>query len=145
MSPWHRLLRALRRVAQSIIFALRAFDLEDDLSDSLQALAERERRPEGEVAADLLSIALVQREMAEAYLRRWEGLTPREQQVTALICLNLTNQQIAERLIVSPETVKTHIRNVLYKFNLHSKADLRHMLSDWDFSAWVEADLSQPF
>jgi DNA-binding CsgD family transcriptional regulator len=144
MSPWHRLLRALRRLAQSIVFALRTYDLEVDLSDSLQALAERERRSEGEVAADLLSIALVQREMAEANLRRWEALTPREQQVTALICLNLTNQQIAERLYISSETVKTHIRNVLYKFNLHSKADLRHLLSDWDFSAWVDADLSGP-
>ena len=143
MSPWHRLLRALRRLAQSISFALRTYDLEVDLSDSLQALAEREQRSEGEVAADLLSMALVQREIAEANLRRWEALSPREQQVSALICLNLTNQQIAERLFISQETVKTHIRNVLYKFNLHSKADLRHMLSDWDFNDWVEADQSQ--
>jgi DNA-binding CsgD family transcriptional regulator len=113
------------------------------LSGSLQDLARRERRPEGEIAADLLSIALVQREAAEANLRRWEKLTPREQQVVALVCLNLTNQEIAGRLYVSPETVKTHIRNVLYKFNLHSKADLRFLLSDWDFSSWADADLSQ--
>lgn len=142
MSPWHRLLRALRRAAQSLRLAVRLLQLEDDASQALQALAKRERCSEGEIAAELLAIALVQRQIAEANLCRWESLTPREQQVAALICLNMTNQEIAERLYVSPETVKTHIRNVLYKFNLHSKVDLRQMLSDWDFSAWVGKDLS---
>jgi DNA-binding CsgD family transcriptional regulator len=135
------MLRTLRRIAQSLKFGLRTFQLDDGLTHSLEALAEREQRPEGEVAADLLSIALVQRQRAEENLRRWEALTPREQQVVALICLNMTNQEIAARLCLSPETIKTHIRNVCYKFNLHSKADLRYALSDWDFSAWAELDL----
>jgi two-component system nitrate/nitrite response regulator NarP len=63
-------------------------------------------------------------------------LSPREQQVVALTCLNLTNRQIAAKLVITPETAKTHVRNILRKFNLHSKVELREALSDWDFSDW---------
>ena len=62
----------------------------------------------------------------------------REQQIAALACMNYTNRQIAAHLFISPETVKTHMRNVLRKFDLHSKAELRQTLGDWDFSSWAE-------
>jgi len=64
-------------------------------------------------------------------------LTPRQQQTAALACLNFTNRQIAARLGISPQTVKTHIRNLLHRFDLHSKAELRQVLADWDFSEWI--------
>lgn len=133
--------REVRFRLRSLIFARRIFRQDSDIGRSLQLLAEREQRPVEEVAADLLAGAVAQRQQAETILARWHELTPREQQVTALICLNLTNSQIAERLIVSPETVKSHIRNVLNKFNLRRKYDLRQMFSDWDFSAWEDIDL----
>ena len=47
-----------------------------------------------------------------------------------------TNRQIAARLVLSPETVKTHLRSVLHKFGLRSKAELRQALAGWDFSGW---------
>src|SRR3972149_2440189 len=100
------------------------------------ARADRARPRQNEIAGDLLSIALARRQAAEVNLGHWHTLTPREQEVTALVCLNLTNAEIAERLVVSSETVKTHVKNVLYKLHLHSKAELRQLLSDWDFSAW---------
>jgi hypothetical protein len=34
------------------------------------------------------------------------------------------------------------VRNVLAKFNLRSKSELRKILEDWDFSAWVEANVA---
>jgi DNA-binding CsgD family transcriptional regulator len=58
--------------------------------------------------------------------------------VAALTRLNFTNRQIAARLMITPETAKTHVRNVLRKFDLHSKAELRRALADWDFSAWLQ-------
>jgi len=57
--------------------------------------------------------------------------------VAALACLNFTNRQIAARLSISPQTVKSHMRNLLLRFELHSKVELRQVLSDWDFSEWV--------
>ena len=90
-----------------------------------------------EVAQDLLKPALLDRQVAETNLARWRALTPRQQQVAALACLNFTNRQIAARLSISPQTVKSHMRNLLHRFNLHSKAELRQALENWDFSESV--------
>jgi DNA-binding CsgD family transcriptional regulator len=132
----------LRRAFRSLIFARRVMRPEGKIGRALRDLAIRERRPEDEIAADLLNLAIARRQAAEANLHRWEELTPREQEVSALACLNLTNVEIAECLFISPETVKTHVRNVLYKFNLRRKTELRQMMADWDFSAWVEANVT---
>ena len=107
------------------------------LLQSLQTIAEREQRRTGEVASELLSSALARRQVDDGLLARWGFLSSREQQVAALACLNFTNRQIAARLRITPETAKTHVRNVLRKFDLHSKAELRRALADWDFSAWL--------
>lgn len=68
--------------------------------------------------------------------QRWLLLSPREQDVTALTCLRFTNPQIAARLGLSKETVKTYLQKVLNKLGLQSKADLRVTFANWDFSAW---------
>lgn len=114
------------------------FELDQDTRQALQRLAQEEQRPNGELAAELLSDALARLEANSENWQRWQSLTPRQQQVAALACLGLTNRQIAARLTISPETVKTHMRNVLYKFELHSKSELQRALADWDFSAWRE-------
>ncbi len=134
---WERLLNALGLT----MLDRRTYTFEGELIESLEDLAERERRSEEEVAADLLAFALAHRDANESYLARWRELSLREQQVAALTCLNYTNRQMAARLHLSPETVKTHVRNMLKKFNLRSKVELRHALADWDFSAWKDAKL----
>lgn len=130
-----RLLRALGYQKPATL----VFEMDQQLAHSLQELAAREQRPEDEIAADLLSFALLQREMASETQAAWRALSPRECEIAALTCLNYTNRQIASSLYISPETVKTHIRNVLRKFNVHSKAELRRLLADWDFAAWYDA------
>jgi hypothetical protein len=57
-----------------------------------------------------------------------------------LVCLGFTNQEIAERMIISVNTVKTHIRSILSKFNVNSKTDLQTILSGWDFTEWSELE-----
>lgn len=133
-SFWQRLLRdlGLQRDPHQV------YEFDDVLLQSVQDLAEREQRPEDEIASDLLSFALAQRDAAEANLAPWGTLSPREQQVAALTCLNFTNHQIAWRLMISHETVKSHMRSVLHKFDLHSKVELQLALAGWDFSAWLE-------
>ena len=132
MSWWKRLWDSLRGGEERHLF----FEAEQELLDELQSLAEQEQRPAEQVAADLLHQALARRKAAETNLLRWQALSPREQQVAALICLNYTNRQIAAQLGISQETVKTHIRNLLVKFDLRSKVELRQLLADWDFSEW---------
>ena len=132
MSLMQHLLQALGRLPTP----RRLFHFDEELVQSLQDLAEREQRSEEEVAADLLTIALAQRDAAEVRIQVWRGLSFREQQVVALTCLGYTNRQIASHLVISPETVKSHAQHVLLKLGLRSRAELRRALADWDFSAW---------
>ncbi len=114
----------------------RHFELDDTLQASLQDLADREHREVEEMAFDLLQQAVDERQAAAVSLQSWQRLTPRQHEIAALICLGYTNQRIASRLKISPETVKTHIRNLLNRFGARTKADLRRILAHWDFSGW---------
>lgn len=114
-----------------------SFDLKLGDRLTLRELARQEKRSSQDIAADLLSDALARRQAADEHLARWRTLSPREQQVVALICLGLTTRQMAARLQISPETVNTHVYNALAKFGIRRRADLRQALVDWDFRAWL--------
>ncbi len=131
MTLWDRILRKL-----GLRKTKRFFQLDENTVQSLRSLAKQEQRSEDDLAADLLSFALGQHETEEQNLQHWKELTVRQQEVAALICLGYTNQEIATRLSISPETVKSHIRNILGKFRLRRKSDLLRELSAWDFGAW---------
>ncbi|RME55332.1 MAG: DNA-binding response regulator [Caldilineae bacterium] len=49
------------------------------------------------------------------------ALTPREQEVLALMATTATNREIAERLHVSEETIRTHVKAILRKLNQSSR------------------------
>jgi DNA-binding NarL/FixJ family response regulator len=59
-----------------------------------------------------------------AVLRRLEGLTEREREVMALVAEGLTNEEIAERLVVSPLTAKTHVSRAMVKLGARDRAQL---------------------
>jgi DNA-binding CsgD family transcriptional regulator len=111
--------------------------LDQRLSLALSRLAEEEKQPLNEVGQKMLNFALQHRQQATRNLRTWQSLTPREKEITALACLSYTNKEIADQLIISPATVKTHLRNAKRKFGTRSKLELRKILSDWDFSQWT--------
>jgi len=52
-----------------------------------------------------------------------DPLTPREQEILELVAAGLTNLEIAERLIVSPETVKKHAASIYAKMGVHSRTE----------------------
>jgi FixJ family two-component response regulator len=88
---------------------------DQDLLDAVQVGLDRDRaRREGDVAASKLRAD-------------FESLTPREQQVIALVTSGLMNKQIAGKIGVSEITVKVHRGNVMRKMGAKSFADLVRM------------------
>jgi DNA-binding CsgD family transcriptional regulator len=114
----------------------RYFEISESLQVTLSTLAEREGRPEEQFAQELLAAGLTEYYSLDELWKKWESLTPREKEVTALVCLGCTNRQAAARMSVTPATVKFHLHNVLEKFGLESRSQLQKMLEGWDFSAW---------
>ena len=71
--------------------------------------------------------------LVQDYLRRGpageeeppgDELTPREQEVLTLIAEGLSNNEIADRLVISAKTVDRHRENIMRKLNLHNRVDL---------------------
>jgi DNA-binding CsgD family transcriptional regulator/tetratricopeptide (TPR) repeat protein len=56
-------------------------------------------------------------------------LTRREREVADLVRVGRTNQEIAERLVISLSTAKVHVRNVLRKTGTRSRAELAGLLA----------------
>ncbi|MEV5240386.1 response regulator transcription factor [Streptomyces cinnamoneus] len=53
-----------------------------------------------------------------------EGLTNREREAVRLVAQGLTNNQIADRMVISPTTAKTHINRAMAKLHARDRAQL---------------------
>lgn len=54
----------------------------------------------------------------------WDALTPAERRVAELVGQGRSNSEIAERLVVSPRTVHTHVGRILAKLGLSSRVEI---------------------
>ncbi len=52
------------------------------------------------------------------------SLTPRQKEVLAHVLEGISNQEIGERLYIDEETVRTHVKNILRKIDIHSREEL---------------------
>ncbi len=55
---------------------------------------------------------------------RWYGLTERQRQIVDCVAAGLSNKEIARRLQISPETVKTHLQHVFEHEGVHGRMAL---------------------
>ena len=72
---------------------------------------------------DLLSQLVRSKEQQNEVLRRLSRLTRREREVLALLVEGADNDLVAQRLVISPETARTHIQNILSKLDVHSRLE----------------------
>jgi len=107
-------LRALRAGA-------RGYLTKDAGADEIHAAIEGVAR--GEAAIDPAVQAHLLAALAESTAEPLpDGLTPREAEVLTLIAEGLSNSQIAERLVVSQATVKSHVNRVFAKAGVRDRA-----------------------
>ncbi|MBC8507406.1 MAG: hypothetical protein ISR58_16900 [Anaerolineales bacterium] len=101
----------------------------------LGELAQTQEQSVQELTAKLLKKAVTELYQAsDKNIGRWETLSERQQEVAALACLAYTNAEIAERLDIGLETVKTHMKEILRKFEVRGRHQLRYLLRRWDFN-----------
>ena len=143
-------LEATRRIraldgAQAIrILILTTFDLDEYVHEALRAGASgfllKDASPSALLDAirvihngEALLAPSVTRRLIEEFARRpdsrrkpaaLEMLTDREREVLALVAGGLSNAEIAEHLVVSPATSKTHVSRIMAKLNARDRAQL---------------------
>lgn len=66
-------------------------------------------------------------DQAASVFTRLEGLSARELQILTMLSIHLSVAEVAEKLYISPTTVKTHIRNMLKKTDARSTREIVNM------------------
>jgi DNA-binding NarL/FixJ family response regulator len=138
-------IRQVTELAHARVMMLTAADADESLFQSLRAgataLLVHDTEPAELVRAirlvaggeAVLSPSLTRRVIAELASRpevrqpssdELEELTPREREVMVLVAQGLSNDEIAERLVVSPATAKTHVSRAMVKLHVHDRAQL---------------------
>jgi len=80
----------------------------------------------GGTAFDGRSAALVRALVAGEHSSDEPAFTDREREVTRLLARGLTNREIGGRIFVSESTAKFHVRNLMRKLGVHSRAEVAY-------------------
>ncbi|HPK47875.1 MAG TPA: helix-turn-helix transcriptional regulator [Sphaerochaeta sp.] len=69
-----------------------------------------------------------QADVANDQILKQYGISDREAEIIGLLIEGLSNQQIAKQLYISPNTVKTHIKNIYAKVGVNNRLQLFSLL-----------------
>jgi DNA-binding NarL/FixJ family response regulator len=132
------------RLAGVRVVVLTTFGLDEYVFEALRAGAtgfivkhtepvELVRAVRAVAAGDALLSPEITRRIIEEFVARSKkppaphaaaGLTERERELTVLVAAGLTNDQIADQLVLSPATVKTHVNRAMAKVGARDRAQL---------------------
>ena len=94
----------------------------EELVDAIRTVVKGERYLSKQLSERIIN-AYVSK-MDEAEVDPYDTLTNREKEILHLVAEGYTNQEIAERLFISPRTAELHRSNVLNKLSLKNQVDL---------------------
>jgi DNA-binding NarL/FixJ family response regulator len=113
-----------KRVCEAVRGGASAWVAKDDSVDHLITVVRGVLRDETWIPPRLLTAVLRDFAQAQRDRNRHEALiatlTPREQEVLRCMVSGMSRSAIAEKLFLSPNTVRTHMQNVLGKLGVHS-------------------------
>ena len=116
-----------RLLVEAVEAGASGFLSKDEPAEDLLAAAKS--AAEGEVLIDpntltrLLAQVSREREEERDALRLLGDLTDREREILQMLARGKRNDDIAKELFISPQTVQTHVRNILGKLRVHSKLE----------------------
>lgn len=97
----------------------------EELLDAVRTVAAGEALLSPSATRALITRFLTQPEPFPAAMHeRLKCLTPRERDVLGLVALGLSNDEIADRLVISPLTAKTHVNRAMTKLAARDRAQL---------------------
>jgi DNA-binding NarL/FixJ family response regulator len=116
------------RVFKAVRAGATGFLLKDsahaDLVEALRSVADGEPALSPSVARRVMAEIASLPESVLPTPEDLDELTPRELEVVALVAGGLSNDEIAERLVVSPATSKTHVSRAMRKLAIRDRAQL---------------------
>lgn len=118
--------RVLRYVEAGAAGYILKDDSLDEMIDTVRAVQEGRVFVSPEIAAAMIERLSDLAQMfsdVENSVTDASDLTPREMEVLELIGEGLTNQQIAERLVIEIGTVKNHVHSILDKLNVSNRGE----------------------
>jgi DNA-binding NarL/FixJ family response regulator len=92
-----------------------------ELLDAVHALHHGDTLVPPRMLGSLLERLIHRRKEQDEALRKLARLTRRERQVLGLLAAGADNDRIAQALVISPETARTHVQHVLSKLEMHSR------------------------
>lgn len=116
-----------RMLVEAVEAGASGFLGKDEAAD--EVLSAAKAAAEGEVLIDPAMLSRLLAQVTQERDRRREvqalfaGLTDREWEILRELGLGRRNEQIAAALFISPQTVQTHVRNLLAKLGVHSKLE----------------------
>jgi DNA-binding NarL/FixJ family response regulator len=95
-----------------------------DLIRAVRIIAAGESLVSPSVTRRLIAQVVARPVRSRAFPAAFDELTPREREVLCLVAEGLANNEIAERLVVSPLTAKTHVSRIMLKLGARDRAQL---------------------
>jgi DNA-binding NarL/FixJ family response regulator len=95
-----------------------------DLLEAVRVVATGDALLAPSLARTLVADFLSRPERLRSTPEQLDELTPREREVVALVACGMSNEEIAERLVVTRATAKTHVSRALCKLHARDRAQL---------------------
>lgn len=92
-----------------------------ELLDAIHAVHQGDTLVPPRMLGSLLDRLIHRRREQDDAIRQLSRLTRRERQVLGLLAGGADNDGIAQALVISPETARTHVQHVLNKLGMHSR------------------------